>query len=304
MTTSVPGPRRAPNGSAGEKPHRVINCLSVDVEGFLESNVQSFCIGKEHFGASKENAEIERNIDALLELLDDTGVKATFFFVARIARDIPHVVDRVARAGHEVGCHNYEHVRLWDIERGHLAAKLASAKHRLEDTVGDSILGFRAPDFSISGSNLWALDVLRELGFAYDSSIYPIGMHDVYGMADAERFVHKLPNGLIEFPLSTIRIAGKNFPFGGGGYFRLYPLFLTAFCIARINNLGHPCMFYVHPYEVGPVIPAVPGLSWYRRFRHYHNCRHGKARLRRLLAMHRFGSARDILFKMGLLEEV
>ena len=303
MTTNVPDPQSAADSSIRKQALQTVNCLSVDVEGFVESNVQSFRISSGHVNPSGENVEIEDNVDALLELLDSTDVRATFFVVGRIARDIPHVVNRIASAGHEIGCHNYEHVRLWDVKREDLASELASAKHRLEDVARDRVIGFRAPDFSISSANLWALDTLRELGFEYDSSIYPIGMHDVYGMPNAKRFIHRLPNGLIEFPLSTIRVAGKNLPFGGGGYFRLYPLCLTAFCVARVNKQGHPCMCYVHPYEVGPVIPVVRGLSWYRRFRHYHNCNNGNSRLRKMLTKHRFGRAKDILAERGYLEE-
>ena len=140
-----------------------------------------------------------------------------------------------------------------------------------------------APDFSITNESLWALDVLKEVGFVYDSSIYPLGLHDVYGIKDSDPSIHVLGNGLIEFPMSTADILGKRVPFGGGGYFRLYPIFLTRHLIRKTNKLGYPVMFYIHPYEAGPIIPKIGGLTAYRRFRHYHNCHKGQQRLRKLL---------------------
>ena len=135
-----------------------------------------------------------------------------------------------------------------------------AAKDQLEDVAGQKVYGFRAPDFSITEKSIWALDVLREAGFVYDSSIYPFGMHDVYGIKDAETSINKLPNGLLEFPMSTAKFLGKRIPFGGGGYFRLYPLWLTKMFINAVNKRGQPFMFYIHPYEIGPVIPKISEL--------------------------------------------
>jgi hypothetical protein len=138
---------------------------------------------------------------------------------------------------------------------------------------------------------------LRDLGFVYDSSIYPFGLHDVYGIKDIEPTIHKLPNGLIEFPLSTTKLFSKRFPFGGGGYFRLYPLCLTKFFLSKLNRQGHPGMFYIHPYEAGPEIPIISPMSGYRRFRHYYNCKNGSTRLPEILKAFRFGPAIEVLEK-------
>ena len=135
---------------------------------------------------------------------------------------------------------------------------LIFAKKSLEDVSGEMVLGFRAPDFSITKSNRFALDILREVGFQYDSSIYPTGLHAVYGIREVVPYIHRLPNGLIEFPLPTINLFWNRVPFGGGGYFRLYPIIVTKLLIRRMNKAGHPCMVYIHPYEVGPVIPVLP----------------------------------------------
>jgi len=277
----------------------VINGFSVDVEGFVESNVQSFNIPDKYINQSEENREIEQNIEVLLEILDEVGVKGTFFFVGRLARDIPAVVRKVAFAGHEIGCHNYLHLRVFDTERDEFTEKVAAAKKDLEDVSGRPVYGFRAPDFSITQESIWALDVLREAGFVYDSSIYPFGLHDVYGIKNAETGINKLPNGLIEVPMSTIEFLGKRIPFGGGGYFRLYPLWLTRLFIGMLNKRGTACISYIHPYEVGPVIPKVSELSAYRRFRHYYHCKNGSKRLGKLLKACRFSSIIDVLKEGG-----
>jgi polysaccharide deacetylase family protein (PEP-CTERM system associated) len=281
----------------------VINAFTIDVEGFVESNLQSFHIPDKYINQSEENREIERNTNALLETLHEVDVKATFFFIGRLAHDIPGLVKRVAVAGHEIGCHNYAHIRIFGIEKQEFKEKLITAKNLLEDVSGQRVYGFRAPDFSITEKSTWAWDVLKELDFVYDSSVYPITLHDVYGMKDAETCIHKLPNGLIEFPMSTTELLGKRIPFGGGGYFRLYPLSITKLFLSKLNRQGSPAMFYIHPYEAGPVIPRIPGLSAYRKFRHYYNCRNGTGRLKNILQAFKFRPAIDVLKDKGLLKE-
>jgi len=281
----------------------VINAFTIDVEGFVESNLQSFHISDKYINQSQEDREIEHNTNALLEILDEVDVKATFFFIGRLARDIPDLVKSVAEAGHEIGCHNYAHIRVFGIEKDEFREKLTDAKNLLEDVSGQRVYGFRAPDFSITESSIWALDVLKEIGFVYDSSIYPFGLHDVYGIKDADPSIHTFPNDLIEFPLSTTQIFGRRFPFGGGGYFRLYPLSMTKLFLSKLNRQGSPAMFYIHPYEAGPVIPRISGLSAYRKFRHYYNCSNGARRLKNILKIFKFTPAIDVLKDKGLLKE-
>jgi polysaccharide deacetylase family protein (PEP-CTERM system associated) len=280
----------------------VVNAFSVDVEGFVESNVQSFHIPDNYISQSEENHEIERNTNTLLEILDGAETKATFFFIGRLARDIPNLVKKVVQAGHEIGCHSYLHLRVFDTEEGEFKRKLTEAKKDLENVSGRAVYGFRAPDFSITNNSIWALDVLKEIGFVYDSSIYPFGLHDVYGIKGAEPSINILPNGLIEFPLSTISLFGKHIPFGGGGYFRLYPLTLTSIFLSRLNKQEHPAMFYIHPYEVGPIIPRIPELSFYRKFRHYYHCNDVEKRIRKILKVFKFTSAIEVLKNRGLIE--
>ncbi|MHC4255123.1 MAG: DUF3473 domain-containing protein [Planctomycetota bacterium] len=276
-----------------------VNALSVDVEGFVESNIQSFHVPEQYIDQAKEDQEIQVNTEAVLEVLAEAKTKGTFFFIGRLAKDIPGLVRKVAEAGHEIGCHNYLHLRVFNIEQSEFKENITAAKKNLEDVSGRQVYGFRAPDFSITEKSLWALDILEEAGFIYDSSIYPFGLHDVYGIKDAKPAIHRLPNDLIEFPMSTFNILGRRIPFGGGGYFRLFPLFVTKYCISKINRLGFPSMFYIHPYEVGPSIPEISGLSLYRKFRHYHNCKNGDIRLSKILRSIKFSPAIEVLRSQG-----
>lgn len=281
----------------------MLNCLSFDIEGFVESNRQSFKIIKSYINLRKEIYEIEKNTHFILKLLDDFSCKATFFFLGSVVRNLPNVVKKVAELGHEVALHGPEHIRIFDLTKREFSEKVVSAKNALENVASKPVYGFRAPDFSITESSIWALDILQKAGFLYDSSIYPFGSHDVYGIKNVQPFIHKLPNGLIEFPLSTIEFFGRRIPFGGGGYFRLYPLFLTEIFLRKINRFGKSCILYIHPYEVGPIIPNIPTLSPYRRFRHYHNCKKGNTRLRKILSKYKFGPAIEVLSRGYFWEE-
>lgn len=280
----------------------VQNALTIDVEGFVESNLQSFDVPARYRDRSSQDREVETNVDSLLELLDQQEVKATFFFLGRIGRDLPKVVRRVAERGHEIGSHSFDHLRVYGMERREFAEALTRSKRTLEDASGVPVVGFRAPDFSIRKSTLWALDELRAAGFLYDSSLFPISGHDVYGVPDTPPSIHLRANGLVEFPLATASVGGRRIPFGGGGYFRLYPLAVTYFFLGRLNGNGEPGMFYIHPYEVGPVIPDIIELTAYRRFRHYHGCRDGARRMRRLIERFRFAPALQVLQSGNWLE--
>ena len=278
-----------------KKGGEITNCFSIDVEGFVESSLDSFHVDKEYINPREENYEIEKNIDSILEFLNEFEIKGTFFFLGRIAEDLPGVVRKVSQNKHEIACHSYKHTRIFNINKDEFREQLRAAKLNLEDVSGSKVYGFRAPDFSIIESSRWALDILKELGFEYDSSIFPVGMHDVYGIVNESRFIHRLENGLIEFPLSTVKIFNKTIPFGGGGYFRIYPVEITKLFISKINQLGYPCMFYIHPFELGPVIPKVSNISFYRKFRHYYHCKDGERRIKSIFKKFKFSAARDII---------
>lgn len=278
------------------------NCFSVDVEGFVESNLQSFHINSKYISTKRENYEIEKNMDIILGLLDQVDVKGTFFFLGRIAKDIPAIVKEVAEHGHEIACHSYKHKRIFGLSKDEFRDKITFSKKTLEDISGNKVYGFRAPDFSITEASLWALDILMETGFTYDSSIYPISMHDVYGIKSTGSYMHKHKNGLLEFPLSTVELLGKRIPFCGGGYFRLYPLSITKYFIRNTNREGRSCMLYIHPYEVGAEIPRISEISYYRKFRHYYNVKNGFRRLKNVLVSFQFTTAIDILNSSKVVE--
>jgi polysaccharide deacetylase family protein (PEP-CTERM system associated) len=179
---------------------------------------------------------------------------ATFFTLGWIAERYPQVVRRIVAGGHELASHGYGHLRASDQTRAEFANDIRSAKALLEDIGGQAVLGYRAPSFSIGRANLWALDELLEAGYRYSSSIYPIA-HDHYGMPDAPRFAFypNGPDGLLEVPITTVRMMGRNLPAGGGGYFRLLPYALSRWMMAKVNRDDRqPALFYFHPWEIDP----------------------------------------------------
>jgi polysaccharide deacetylase family protein (PEP-CTERM system associated) len=271
------------------------NLLTFDIEGFIESAHESMCVRPEYISERLEAEEIEANTVAILDLLEEFGQKATFFILGRIARDMPRLVRRIADAGHEVGCHSLFHKRLYNFQRSEVAAFLDEAKCRLEDASGTRVYGFRAPDFSITRSNLWAFDVLRERSFVYDSSIYPTGLHDVYGIGDFPTTPFRLPNGLIEVPLSTFRIFRNNIPYGGGGYLRLYPLAVTKALFRGSNRKGVAAVVYLHPYEVGNMVRKIRGIGVLKNIRTYVGQKRAAAKLRALLDSFSFMRVIDYL---------
>jgi len=273
----------------------------MDVEGFCESMAESFPVPEEMMSGRRELEEIERNVAETMEFLDAHSVKGTFFVLGRVAEALPKMVRAIAECGHEVASHGFEHLRLYNLPRKRVQEAVAGSRKVLEDLSGSAVKGFRAPDFSINGQTLYILDLIQEAGYQYDSSLYPIRGHDVYGVPGTERWIHRLPNGLVEYPLSTAEIAGRRVPASGGGYFRLYPLPLTRWVLRSFEKAGHPAMFYIHPYELGSVCPEIPNLSRWRRFRHYVNRTRTKARFDKLLRHHRFGRVDEVLRSRGFL---
>ncbi|HZB79355.1 MAG TPA: DUF3473 domain-containing protein [Actinomycetota bacterium] len=274
---------------------RLTNALSFDVESFVESNLESFAIPEAFRADAAQASELDRNMRFVFDLLAEHDARATFFFLGTVARRSPALVAGAARLGHEVASHGDEHRRLLGMDPATLRESLRRHKEQLEDLAGVPVQGFRAPEFSITTRTLWALDVIREVGFTYDSSVYPTGVHDVYGLAGATPHLHVLENGLVEFPPPTTRVMGRRLPFGGGGYFRVAPSALTERLIDRTNAGAEPVILWLHPYEVGPAVAEIPGLPPIRRVRHYANRRSGAAKLSRLLKGYRFGPAVEVL---------
>jgi polysaccharide deacetylase family protein (PEP-CTERM system associated) len=204
-----------------------------------------------------------------------------------------------------VACHGYSHQLVYKQAPEVFREEALRSKGILEDITGAPVAGYRAASYSITAQSRWALDILVEAGFVYDSSIFPV-RHDLYGMPGAQRFPHVLETDggarIIEFPPSTARVLGQNLPAAGGGYFRLYPYPLSRWLIQRVNDgERQPTVFYLHPWEVDPDQPRVD-VGWKSRFRHYNNLDKCEGRLRRLLGEFRFGTVRDALAAQGLLD--
>jgi polysaccharide deacetylase family protein (PEP-CTERM system associated) len=260
----------------------VRNAMSIDVEDYFQVSAMAPYIRRDEWDTRE--CRVERNVDRILALLDQHDAKATFFTLGWIAERYPAMVRRIAAQGHEVASHGFGHQRASDLSPEAFGEDVRSAKHILEDLVGQPVLGYRAPSFSIGHANLWAFDTLAEAGYRYSSSIYPIA-HDHYGMPDAPRFAHRREHtGLIEVPITTLRLAERNLPSSGGGYFRLLPYALSRWMLRQVNARdGEAAVFYFHPWEIDHAQPRVPGIDPKTRFRHYLNLHRMERRLARLL---------------------
>jgi len=241
-------------------------------------------------------SRVDRNVELILDILDEHEVQATFFVLGWIGEKNPDVVRRIVRRGHEIACHGYRHSLVYDMNKVTFREDTRKAKSILEDLAGVPVLGYRAPSFSITKRSLWALDALVEEGFKYDSSIYPV-RHDRYGYPGFSRFPLTLEteNGrMLEIPLPSVRIVGINVPFAGGGYFRHFPMWFTEWGISVVNGReGGAVVVYLHPWELDPEQPRLP-CGRLTRIRHYRNLNKTEGRLRILLRRHRFSSFRSV----------
>lgn len=258
------------------------NYLTVDVEDYYQVSAFADVIQSKEWEFYEPR--IQANLRRILGILERHGTKATFFVVGWIAEKFPDVVTQIVNDGHEIGCHSYMHRTLPTLSPEAFREDTAKAKAILENLSGERILGYRAPSYSITRDTMWALNILKTLGFQYDSSIFPIH-HDRYGIPDAPRFRYTFPDcGLIEYPISTVRFLGQHVPVSGGGYFRLLPYHLTKRALRWINEKERePFVFYIHPWELDPEQPRIRGGGPRSRFRHYQNLHRTAGRLERLL---------------------
>ena len=270
----------------------ITNALTIDVEDYFQVSAMAPYIRRDEW--DQYDCRVERNVDRILALLDLHATHATFFTLGWVAQRYPDLVRRIVSQGHELASHGYGHERASDLTRPDFITDISRAKQLLEDVGGVAVRGYRAPSFSINKGNLWAFDCLRETGHAYSSSIYPI-KHDHYGMPDAPRFAHPVADGLIEIPVTTLRLGSRNLPSSGGGYFRLLPYALSRWMIRRVNAVdGKPAIFYFHPWEIDQAQPRVAGIDLKTRFRHYVNIGRMEQRLAALLKDFRWGRMDDI----------
>ena len=270
----------------------ITNALTIDVEDYFQVSAMAPYIRRSEWDTRE--CRVERNVDRILALLDKHGTRATFFTLGWVAERYPQLVKRIVAQGHELASHGYGHERASDLSRVDFLHDVRRAKHLLEDIGGVAVQGYRAPSFSIGEGNLWAFDCLREAGYRYSSSIYPI-KHDHYGMPDAPRFAHEVAGGLVEIPVTTLRMSGRNWPSSGGGYFRLLPYALSRWMIGKVNaDDRKPAIFYFHPWEIDHGQPRVAGIDLKTRFRHYVNIDRMERRLDGLLGDFRWGRMDEI----------
>lgn len=275
----------------GSKP---MHCLTFDVEEHFQVSAFESPMRRRHW--DQFSSRVERNTERILDLLGKRNLRATFFVLGWVAERHPDLIRRIARGGHEVASHGYAHELITTQTPAQFREDIRRAKRTLEDLIGEPILGYRAPSFTITSETIWALPILVEEGHVYDSSVFPI-FHDRYGLPGANPWCHRLETDagpLWEVPPSTVRIAGIRLPVAGGGYLRLYPFRLLHWLLSRVEATGHPLVMYFHPWELDPEQPKMSGplLS---RFRHYVNLSKTEERLVRLLQGSCFGPIREAI---------
>ena len=263
------------------------NALSVDVEDYFQVSAFEHAISRDDWTGMP--ARLPQNIEHILRIFGRENVKATFFTLGWVCERFPEIIRDIAAAGHEIASHGHEHSRVRTFSRERFRKDVEGTRKRLEDVSGTAVVGYRAPSFSIGRETLWAYDVLREAGYRYSSSVFPI-RHDHYGLPNAPRFPFRSSSdGLLEIPMSSLSLLGRNWPCAGGGYFRLLPLRYSIWAVRRINEQEKmPAVFYFHPWELDPGQPRIRGISAITKFRHYVNLDRFEFRLTQMLRTFRW----------------
>jgi len=270
----------------------VLNAMTVDVEDFFHVSAFESVISPSQW--KDYQPRVDTNTRRLLDLFAKKEVKSTFFVLGWVAERYPDLIKEIHSQGHEVASHGYAHKRVILLSRDEFLQDIKRSKNHLEDLLGEQIIGYRAPSFSIGYSNEWAFEVLAELGFKYSSSTYPV-KHDLYGTPDWPRFAYNRPENIIEIPIPTLRLMGKQIPIGGGGYFRLYPYKLTQKLVFKyLRQEKQPYSFYFHPWEIDADQPRLKNAPLKSRFRHYVNLHRTEAKLIRLLDDFNWSTMRDV----------
>ncbi|MCM0611819.1 DUF3473 domain-containing protein [Marinobacter sediminum] len=281
---------------------QVQNALTIDVEDYFQVAALAEAVKYENW--SSMEYRVEANTDRILALFEKAGVKATFFTLGWVAERSPQLVKRIADEGHELASHGYSHQLIYNQTPDVFREETIRSKGILEDILGKPVTGYRAASYSITNASRWALDILAEQGFTWDSSIFPIH-HDRYGMPGTPRWPHRLNTDkgyeLAEFPLSTLKLPGYILPIAGGGYFRLFPYWFSRFGLASLNRQGKPFVFYLHPWEIDSGQPRL-NVKWFSKFRHYNNLDVCEQRLAKLLGDFSFTTMSDVLRTQGLLD--
>lgn len=278
---------------------RGLNILTVDLEEWFVVEALTGRLGRSDWAAQRST--VEKNTYRLLELFDRHRVSVTFFILGWVAEHHPDMIRQIEGAGHEIGCHSYLHRRVDLLTPDEFREDTRKAIEAIADCAGRRPRGFRAPSWSINDTVPWAFEVLGELGFDYDSSIYPI-KHDLYGMPHGPREIHKIrltdDRVLYEIPATTYRMFGRNVPVGGGGFLRHSPYWYSRRIIRKLNADGRPAIVYIHPWEIDPDPPHLDGLSVLQRYRTYGSTDIFYFKLERLLSDFEFTTTEEYLRQM------
>jgi polysaccharide deacetylase family protein (PEP-CTERM system associated) len=276
---------------------QIINAMTVDVEDYFHVSAFENTINKSDW--NKLPLRVEQNTYRLLELFEKHGVKSTFFTLGWVAERCPNLIKAIVDQGHELASHGFAHQRITEMTKNDFVTDVKNSKNILEQLSGTEVIGYRAPSFSINDSNTWVYEKLIELGFEYSSSTYPI-QHDLYGVPNWPRFMYERPeniNGkkIIEIPIPTLCKSNINTGIGGGGYFRLYPYWLSK---RRIEKFHHqekkPYSFYFHPWEIDPDQPRVKEAPLKSKFRHYINLSRMEGKLEQLLKDYKWDTMKSV----------
>ncbi len=278
------------------------NVFTIDVEDYYQVEAFAGVVDKNSWQGYE--SRVENNTRRLLDILDEHSVKGTFFVLGWVAQRQRSLIREIADRGHEIASHGMSHTLVYTQSPAVFRDETRSSKALLEDICQHPVIGYRAATYSITRQSLWALDILHEEGFRYDSSIFPM-RHDRYGIHDANPYPSLLrtPSGntLAEFPISVFRYGSIKFPVAGGGYFRLFPYSMTRWGLAQINRSGHEFVFYLHPWEIDPEQPRIREAGALSRFRHYLNLDRTRPRLTRLLQDFSFTTMQEALQARSLL---
>ena len=271
----------------------MVNAMTVDVEDYFQVSAFEAHVDKAHWHTLPRR--VEDNTLRILDLFAENQVRATFFTLGWVAERYPDLVKKIVSAGHEIASHGWEHVRVSTQTPAEFRRDVERTRKLLQDLSGDPVFGYRAASYSIGASESWAWEQLAQAGYRYSSSIVPI-RHDLYGIPGAPRFAFDTADGrLLEIPITTVPVAGRNINCGGGGWFRLFPYSLSRWALARVNSVdGQAGIFYFHPWEIDPQQPRPEGLGMRTRFRHYLNLDRTFSRLQRLLQDFRWGRMDEI----------
>ena len=277
------------------------NALSVDVEDWFQVGAFEGVIDKGSWDGLIHR--VERNTEAVMALFAEANVKATFFTLGWVASRYPALIRRIAEAGHEVASHGWDHERVFRMTPEQFEGDLKHARAAIEDAAGQAVTGYRAPSFSIDMRTPWAHAILADAGYRYSSSVAPV-IHDHYGWPDAPRFAFRplTDSALIELPVTTVALRGRNFEAGGGGFFRLFPYDLSRWAIRRVNGReNRPAIFYFHPWEIDPAQPRVRNAPIKSRLRHYMNLENMAPKLKKLLKDFSWGRTDEVAAEQAAL---